>query len=267
MALPSSGVLTLDDIQTEFGGTNPIDLSDYYRGGGLVPDSGPNAAIPTSGAISVSDFYGSANLLTLDFLTHGTGVNGSSISIGTARSTRIVHLSGYTTNGVFPTSVTIGGISASLIKRGGAVSTNGTAGNPWQAWAIVPTGTTATVSVSTAATYYIATFNTVNGGSSGTGTATGTPGSSSTFTFTVANPGVVFWGGTTTEPAGFTGGSNSLSTSSPGGVTYYIFRSGQAQLVMGYNITSTADSRTFTMTYATGKIGGAGACASMFRTN
>jgi hypothetical protein len=62
MALPSSGVLTLDDIQTEFGGTNPISLSEYYRGGGLVPDSALNAAIPTSGAISVSDFYGSANL-------------------------------------------------------------------------------------------------------------------------------------------------------------------------------------------------------------
>jgi hypothetical protein len=268
MALPSSGVLTLNDIQTEFGGTNPIDLSDYYRGGGLVPDSGPNAAIPTSGAISVSDFYGSANLLTLDFLTHGTGGNGSSISIGTARSTRIVHLSGYTTNGVFPTSVTIGGISASLIKRQGAASTSsGQPGSVWQAWAIVPTGTTATVSVSTACVYYIATFNTVNGGSSGTGTAAGVGGSSSTFTFTVANPGVVFWGGTTTEPAGFVGGANSLSTSSPGGVTYYLFRSGQAQLCMGYNITSTANSRTFTMTYATGKIGGAGACASMFRTN
>ena len=268
MALPSSGVLTLDDIQTEFGGTNPIDLSDYYRGGGLVPNSGPNAAIPTSGAISVSDFYGSANLLNLDFLTHGTGVNGSSISIGTARSTRLVHLSGYTTNGVFPTSVTIGGVTASLIIRQGATSVNsGQPGNAWQAWAIVPTGTTATVSVSTACVYYIATFNTVNGGSSGTGTAAGAGGSSSTFNFTVANPGVVFWGGNTTEPAGVFGGANSLSTNSPGGVTYYLFRSGQAQFTMGYNITSTADSRSFTMTYATGKIGGAGACASMFRTN
>ena len=267
MALPSSGVLTLNDIQTEFGGTNPIDLSDYYRGGGLVPDSGPNAAIPTSGAISVSDFYGSANLLTLDFLTHGTGGNGSSISIGTARSTRIVHLSGYTTNGVFPTSVTIGGISATLLKRGGSSSLSGSPGTNWQAWAIVPTGTTATVSINRAATYYIATFNTVNSGASGSGNGAGTPGSSSTFTFTVANPGVVFWGGTTTEPAGFQGGANSLSTSSPGGVTYYLFRSGQAQFTMGYNITSTADSRTFTMTYATGKIGGCGACASMFRTN
>ena len=267
MALPGSGVLTLADIQTEFGGTNPISLSEYYRGGGLVPDSSLNTGVPTSGAISVSDFYGSANLLNLDFLTHGTGVNGSSISIGTARSTRIVHLSGYTTNATFPTSVTIGGITASLIKRGGIVSLNSTPGNVWQAWAIVPTGTTATVSVSTACTYYIATFNTVNGGSSGTGTAAGAGGSSSTFNFTVANPGVVFWGGNTTEPAGVFGGANSLSTNSPGGVTYYLFRSGQAQFTMGYNITSTADSRSFTMTYATGKIGGAGACASMFRAN
>ena len=268
MALPSSGVLTLDDIQTEFGGTNPIDLSDYYRGGGLVPNSGPNAAIPTSGAISVSDFYGSANLLTLDFLTHGTGVSGSTISIGTARSTRMVHLSGYTTTTYFPTSVTIGGISATLLKRGGSPSLSGSPGTNWQAWAIVPTGTTATVSIGgTAATYYVATFNTVNSGASGTGAAAGTPGSFSTFTFTVANPGVVFWGGTTTQPAGFQGGANSLTTNSPGGIGYYLLRSGDAQLTMGYNITSTANSRAFYMTYATGKIGGCGACASMFRTN
>ena len=266
MALPSSGVLTLNDIQTEFGGTNPIDLSDYYRGGGLVPDSGPNAAIPTSGAISVSDFYGSANLLTLDFLTHGTGGNGSSISIGTARSTRLVHLSGYTTNGVFPTSVTIGGISASLIRRQGAASTSsGQPGSVWQAWAIVPTGTTATVSVSTACVYYIATFNTVNGGSSGTGTALGANNGSSTFNFTVANPGVVFWGGNSLDP--ILTASASLSTNNPGGVSYYLFRSGVTQLCMAYSITSTADSRFFRATYGQGKIGGVGACASMFRTN
>jgi hypothetical protein len=61
MAIPSSGPLSLDDIQTEFGGTNPIDLSEYYAGGANVPpgatgDSGP---IPTSGEIAVGEFYGS----------------------------------------------------------------------------------------------------------------------------------------------------------------------------------------------------------------
>jgi hypothetical protein len=264
MALPGSGVLTLDDIQTEFGGTNPIDLSDYYRAGGLVPDSALNAAIPTSGVISVGDFYGAANLITLDFLTHGTGTNGSSISIGTARSTRMVHLSGYTTNGVFPTSVTIGGITATLLTRGGAASLTPSVGTLWQAWAKVPTGTTATVSISTAATYYIATFSTVNSGAATTGNS-GT-NLATTYTFTAADPGVCFWGGNGLEPSNFTPPA-SLSTNSPGGVTYYFTATGNAQAMAGYNITSTTVSQTFTVTLSGGKIGGAGTLASIFYAN
>lgn len=48
-------------LQTEFGGTNPISLNEYYRGGGLVPDIPANSAVPTSGAISLSNFYGATN--------------------------------------------------------------------------------------------------------------------------------------------------------------------------------------------------------------
>lgn len=60
MALPSSGPLSLNDIQTEFGGTNPIGLNEYYAGGGLVPagTSGTNGPVPSSGAISIFNFYG-----------------------------------------------------------------------------------------------------------------------------------------------------------------------------------------------------------------
>jgi hypothetical protein len=58
MPLPLSGVISLTDIQTEFGGTNPIELNEYYRGGAFVPNSAPNASIPTSGTISLSNFYG-----------------------------------------------------------------------------------------------------------------------------------------------------------------------------------------------------------------
>ena len=58
MTLPASGTITLDDLQTEFGGSNPIQLSEYYRGGGLVPDSATNSGVPTSGTISLDDFYG-----------------------------------------------------------------------------------------------------------------------------------------------------------------------------------------------------------------
>ena len=65
MTLPASGPLTFTDIQTEFGGTNPIALNEYYAGGGLVPagTSGTYGAVPTSGQISVQNFYGTSNFV------------------------------------------------------------------------------------------------------------------------------------------------------------------------------------------------------------
>jgi len=62
MPLPSSGPLTLANIQTEFGGSNPISLSEYYAGGGLVPagTTGTYGAVPSSGAISIQNFYGTS---------------------------------------------------------------------------------------------------------------------------------------------------------------------------------------------------------------
>jgi hypothetical protein len=34
MPIPASGPVTFANIQTEFGGANPIGLSEYYAGGG-----------------------------------------------------------------------------------------------------------------------------------------------------------------------------------------------------------------------------------------
>lgn len=51
MALPGSGTLSLSDIQTEFGGSNPISLSEYY---------GVAAGVPASGTIAIDDFYGTS---------------------------------------------------------------------------------------------------------------------------------------------------------------------------------------------------------------
>jgi hypothetical protein len=65
MAVPT-GAASLSDIQTEFGGSNPISLSEYY---GLV--SSPSG-IPTSGnPISIDDFRGKENVYTLtaDYFT------------------------------------------------------------------------------------------------------------------------------------------------------------------------------------------------------
>lgn len=65
MALPSSGPLTMADIQTEFGGSNPISLSEYYAGGAYVPagTSGTYGAVPSSGTISIRNFYGTSNVV------------------------------------------------------------------------------------------------------------------------------------------------------------------------------------------------------------
>ena len=61
MVMQSSGTIRASDIQGEFGGSNPFRLSDYYRGGGRVPNIAQNNSIPTSGTIRFSDFYGSTN--------------------------------------------------------------------------------------------------------------------------------------------------------------------------------------------------------------
>lgn len=58
MTLPSSGSLALSQIQGEFTGSNPIGMSEYYRGGSLVPAIATTATIPSSGAIAVSNFRG-----------------------------------------------------------------------------------------------------------------------------------------------------------------------------------------------------------------
>jgi hypothetical protein len=62
MTLPTSGPLTLAAIQTEFGGSNPIGLNEYYAGGGRVPagTTGTYGAVPSSGAISIRNFYGTS---------------------------------------------------------------------------------------------------------------------------------------------------------------------------------------------------------------
>ncbi len=51
MTLPVSGQMSLSMIQGEFGGENPISLSEYY---------GVASGIPTEGEIKLSDFYGAS---------------------------------------------------------------------------------------------------------------------------------------------------------------------------------------------------------------
>lgn len=60
MTIPTSNV-SFSKLQSEFGGSNPISLSEFYRNGSAVDsdDYAPN--VPTSGTISLSQFRGSYN--------------------------------------------------------------------------------------------------------------------------------------------------------------------------------------------------------------
>ena len=80
MALQGSGTITLAQIQSEFGGANPIGLNEYYRGGSYVPNTSANNGIPTSGTIDMADFYNGTALaadnnisFTMQNYTTGSG--------------------------------------------------------------------------------------------------------------------------------------------------------------------------------------------------
>lgn len=51
-----SGAVSLFDIQTEFGGSNPTGIFEYYQGGSIIGAGVYPNTIPTSGAINVFNF-------------------------------------------------------------------------------------------------------------------------------------------------------------------------------------------------------------------
>ena len=59
MTLPSSGDIKLSQLIAEFGGGTK--LTNFYRGGGLVPNIPANSNVPTSGTIKLTNFYGASS--------------------------------------------------------------------------------------------------------------------------------------------------------------------------------------------------------------
>ena len=83
MPLPSSGSLKSSEIQTEFTGTNPISLSEYYRGSVLVPGGAQNSGIPTAGTISISNFRSSSRTVLVTYAIIGAaGAGGYGLENG-----------------------------------------------------------------------------------------------------------------------------------------------------------------------------------------
>ncbi len=73
MALQASGAISLANIQTEFGGSNPIGLNEYYRDGAYVGAGAPN--VPTSGVIDLQDFYSAQAAIVLTISSNASQQN------------------------------------------------------------------------------------------------------------------------------------------------------------------------------------------------
>lgn len=61
MPLPASGTIKLSEIASQFGGSGPHKLSEYYRGGSFVKNTSINANIATSGTNKIKNFYSTEN--------------------------------------------------------------------------------------------------------------------------------------------------------------------------------------------------------------
>ena len=73
MALQSSGAISIGNIATEFGGTQPHSLSEYYRNGSFVTSNNTN--VPTSGTIDLADFYGAVKQSSVTISSSTTNLN------------------------------------------------------------------------------------------------------------------------------------------------------------------------------------------------
>ena len=132
MPLPSSGTITLTQIQTEFGGSAPTNLTEYYRGGAYVTSNNTN--VPTSGAISLTNFYGATGQFAFTISSNQVNANlrALAVSAGWDQSAPVVatvasnvYISSNSTgtpaltvNGSFPAGV-------QLVNNGGIIGMGG----------------------------------------------------------------------------------------------------------------------------------------------
>ena len=115
MAIPATGPILISMIQSEFGGSNPIRLSEYYRQPtGLTTTN--NTGVPTSGTIKFSDFRGAVRSLLVEYEIIGAGGAGGYGRWDDYSSTRSASGGASSITGAAITTVTaaggIGGLDA-----------------------------------------------------------------------------------------------------------------------------------------------------------
>lgn len=187
MALPTSGPLSLSQIQTEFGGANPISMSEYYRGGPFVTTNNTN--VPTSGTIAISNFYNavkqfaftiSSNYTTpqnLRTLALAAGWNGDDPVLATNNaiiSSNTTGTAALTISGSFPRGVILVN-NGTIVGMGGAGGNGGGDLGYWTGPQPGLSGGTA-LSVSVAASINNASGTIAGGGGGGGGGAAGGAG-------------------------------------------------------------------------------------------
>ena len=76
MVIQSSGAISFDEIQTEFGGIYPISLNEYYQDANQAYTSGVTGIPNIGSAFSISEFYGkaksSSKVVTVSVITGST---------------------------------------------------------------------------------------------------------------------------------------------------------------------------------------------------
>lgn len=125
MAISSSGAVSFANVQTEYGGSNPISLNEYYNGGTLVkPNSTSTTITPSCGTSSHSVTVGKTT--TTYYLTgwlHSSLVNAS----GASGKGNVISLRGGTFANIGSDSESVSKISgADLTGNSGAIPSSGT---------------------------------------------------------------------------------------------------------------------------------------------
>jgi len=228
MALPASGQLAISDIATEFGDTQPNSMSEYYRGGSLVPDSAGNSAVPASGAISINNFYNAANRVAIALSIASSTQNydlytnrGGSYSAGTSDITLTINAGvnvGSASTGTYALSIPSAfhaGDSISIVNNGVIIGRGGNGGKSNGAVTNIGAGGGGGNAVYVAKATTITNNGTIASGGGGGGG--GGPGAVFAFTPKGARPATYYGGGGGGGGAGYTAGSGSPGQPRPGG--------------------------------------------------
>ena len=119
MTIVSSGAISINSLVGEYGGSSPHSMSEYYKGGSLVGNHSGNPNVPTSGAISLSNFYGASNTAPFTADTTATFVAGYT-SLTIVKST--TYYRGYMQNSLVNTG-SVGSNTTFQYSSGGATVT------------------------------------------------------------------------------------------------------------------------------------------------